>query len=116
LAGSGGGAFEDCAGLPAAAGLAPGGTDAGAPVAPSGVPHRAQNLNVAAFKAAQFGHSRGGASGGWKRGPGLEPVRAGFCSIVGGSSCCGNEAPHERHEPTSVSFQAPHFGHSIQRF
>jgi hypothetical protein len=35
--------------------------EGGTPVAPRGVPHRAQNLNVAAFSVMQFGHCFGGA-------------------------------------------------------
>src|SRR5438067_2522952 len=85
----------------------------GAPVAPSGVPHRAQNLNVAAFSVMQFGHCLGGAPAA-SRGPVLPDAAggvAGFCIIVGKPSSIG--APHERQEPTSVSLFAPQRGHSM---
>jgi hypothetical protein len=115
LAGGGGGAFEDGAGLPAAAGLAPGGAEAGAPVAPSGVPHRAQNLKVAAFKVMQFGHCLGGDP--WpRRGEPLLPGAAdmGFCAMVGRLSSSLIEAPQERQDPTSVSLCAPQRGQSMR--
>src|SRR5882672_5131747 len=115
LAGGGGGAFEEGAGLPAAAGLAPGGAEAGAPVAPSGVPHRAQNLKVAAFNVMQFGHCLGGAP--WARRaepplPGAADI--GFCAMVGRLSSSLIEAPQERQEPTSVSLCAPQRGQSMR--
>ncbi|HYY52931.1 MAG TPA: hypothetical protein VE755_08670, partial [Myxococcales bacterium] len=65
-AGFGGGGGAGGFGVAAARGGAAGGFDAagfgaGAAVAPSGVPHRAQNLKVAAFSVMQFGHCFGGA-------------------------------------------------------
>src|SRR4051812_48845144 len=41
-------------------GLAGPAAEGGAPVAPRGVPHRAQNLKVPAFSVMQFGHCFGG--------------------------------------------------------
>jgi len=54
-------AAEAGAGLGAPAVFAGPGAEGGAPVAPRGVPHRAQNLKVAAFNVMQFGHCFGGA-------------------------------------------------------
>jgi hypothetical protein len=124
LAGGGGGAFEEGAGFPAAAGLAtapaglaPGGAEAGAPVAPSGVPHRAQNLKVAAFNVMQFGHCLGGAPWARRGEPPLPGAAAvGFCAMVGRLSSSLIEAPQERQEPTSVSLCAPQRGQSMRRF
>jgi hypothetical protein len=83
-------------------------------VAPSGVPQRAQNLNVAALSVMQFGHCLGGAPAaslppfaGW--------AGTGFCIMVGALSS-SMEAPHERQEPTSVSLFAPQRGQSMLRF
>src|SRR5438128_297993 len=101
--------LSDAPGLAAAAGAAlPG---AGPAVAPSGVPQRAQNLNVAAFKVMQLGHCLGGAPEACSRGAGLGGDD--FAITVGADSCSGSWAPQERQEPTSVSFQAPHFGQSM---
>src|SRR6267378_2869332 len=121
LPGGGGGAFEEGAGFPGAAGLAapagfvPGGAEAGAPVAPSGVPHRAQNLNVAAFNVMQFGHCLGGAPWARRGEPPLPGAAAmGFCAMVGRPSSSLIEAPQERQEPTSVSLCAPQRGQSMR--
>ena len=115
LAGGGGGAFEEGAGFPAAAGLAPGAAEAGAPVAPSGVPHRAQNLKVAAFNVMQFGHCLGGAPWARRGEPPLPGAAAvGFCAMVGRLSSSLIEAPQERQEPTSVSLCAPQWGQSMR--
>jgi hypothetical protein len=83
-------------------------------VAPSGVPQRAQNLNVAALSVMQFGHCLGGAPA-----ASLPPLAGGdetaFCIMVGAlSSSMG--APHDKQEPTSVSLFAPQRGHSMLRF
>jgi hypothetical protein len=89
------------------------GVACGEEVAPSGVPHRAQNLNVAAFSVMQFGHCLGGAPAA-SRGPLAGGVTDGFCIIVGAPSPSMG-APHDRQEPTSVSLFAPQRGHSILR-
>ena len=75
----------------------------GTPVAPSGVPHRAQNLNVAAFNVMQFGHCFGGAPCA-RRGALAGPFAAaadGVRAIVGSPSSSPKEAPHEEQRPTS---------------
>jgi hypothetical protein len=107
----------------AGAGLATGaaaftaaGTDPGAPVASSGVPQRAQNLNVAAFSVMQFGHCFGGAPC-WRRGEvDFGGAAMGFCAMVGRLSSSLIGAPQDRQEPTSVSFCAPQRGQSMQGF
>jgi hypothetical protein len=102
----GGGAGRAAAGTFAApAGIAAGhpATFGGgaAPLAVSGVPHRAQNLKLAAFSVMQFGHCLGGP-------PDCCSLPAGaladaFIMVGAAGSSAGNAAPHERQEPTSVS-------------
>src|SRR5438477_876455 len=102
----------------AGAGGAAAGPGAGALVAASGVPQRAQNLKVAAFKVMQFGHCLGGAPAA-RRGPVLAAGggATGFCIMVGAlSSSSPMGAPHDRQEPTSVSLFAPQRGHSMPCF
>src|SRR2546428_5606682 len=72
-----------------------------APPAVSGVPHRAQNLKLAAFSVMQFGHCLGGPPDCCSRGPGVRA--AGFIMVGAAASSAGKATPHERHEPTSVS-------------
>src|SRR5437870_2743562 len=40
----------------------------------------------------------------------------GFIMVGAPASSAGKAAPHERHEPTSVSLWAPHFGQSMWPF
>jgi len=77
----------------------------------SGVPHRAQNLKLAAFSVMQFGHCLGGPPDCCNFCAGAR--EAGFISVGSTMSSPGIGAPHERHEPTSVSLWAPHFGQSM---
>gem|GEM_PF-2752442 len=103
----------ETAGAGVAAGV--GAPRTGAAVAPRGVPQRAQNLNVAALRVMQFGHCFGGVAEVESRGAGgLAGIDTDFCIRVGISSA--SEAPHERQEPTSVSFCAPQRGQSMRRF
>ena len=77
----------------------------------SGVPHRAQNLKLAAFSVMQFGHCLGAPPDCCSF---CEGVReGGFIRVGSTMSSPGMCAPHERHEPTSVSLWAPHFGQSM---
>jgi len=72
-----------------------------AALAVSGVPHRAQNLKVAAFSVMQFGHCRGGPPACCSLCAGAR--EAGFIMVGAAPSSAAKGAPHERHEPTSVS-------------
>src|SRR5207302_212143 len=84
------------------------------PVAPSGVPQRAQNLKVAALSVMQLGHCLGGAPCCSRPFPVAETgVFGGFCIMVGTASSSPIGAPQERHEPTSVSLCAPQRGQSM---
>ena len=117
MGGAGGAAFAGAAGLPGAAGgLEAAGPAPGAAVAPSGVPQRAQNLNVAAFKVMQFGHCLGGAP--WARRGELilaeGGAASGFWAMVGRLSSSLSAAPHDRQDPTSVSLCAPQRGQSMR--
>ena len=62
-------------------------------LAPSGVPQRAQNLNVAAFKVMQWGHCLGGAPEACSLDAGLGDD---FATRVVADPCSGSEAPQER--------------------
>jgi len=73
-----------------------------APLAVSGVPQRAQNLKLAAFNVMQFGHCRGGPPDCCSLCAGAAR-EAGFIMVAAAASSAANGAPHERHEPTSVS-------------
>ena len=88
---------------------------AGTPVAPSGVPQRAQNLKVAAFRVMQLGHCLGGGPcerrGAAALGGG---AAAGLRARVGRLSFSLSEAPQERQGPTSVSLCAPQRGQSMR--
>src|SRR2546425_7196092 len=124
LAGGGGAGRAAADGLPAAAaGLASGfatghpatlGGGAAA-LAVSGVPHRAKNLKLAALSVMQFGHCFGGPPACCSLPAGARAAD-GFIMVGAPASSAGNAAPHERHEPTSVSLWAPHFGHSMWPF
>jgi len=119
FAAAGAGAFAGAAGAfaaVAAAGLAAAAPEPGAAVAPSGVPQRAQNLNVAAFNVMQFGHCFGGAP--WARRGELTLAEggaaSGFWAMVGRLSSSLSAAPQERQDPTSVSLRAPQRGQSMR--
>jgi hypothetical protein len=107
LAGRGGGAFAGAAAVFAAGQPA---TFAGGVEVESGVPQRAQNLKVGALSDAHFGHCFCGPAPACARGAGA--AAAGF-TTVGADASVAKAAPHERQEPTSVSFHAPHFGQSM---
>jgi hypothetical protein len=67
-------------------------------------------LNVAVFALPHFGHCFCGPA---VRAPLIGPAdRTGF----GAGSSVRSGAPQDKHDPTSVSFTAPHFGHSIGFF
>jgi hypothetical protein len=72
-----------------------------APLAVSGVPHRAQNLKLAAFSVMQLGHCLGGPPDCCSLPAGA--LADGFIMVGAAGSSAGNAAPHERQEPTSVS-------------
>src|SRR5207248_1974944 len=107
---AGGGGFGGAGLLACTIGLAGGvggGTKlAAGEVAPSGVPQRAQNLNVAALSVLQLGQALGGALGDASRGAG----RGGGLATRGGAASSGIGAPQLMQEPTSVSFSAPQRG------
>jgi hypothetical protein len=110
-AGFAGAAAGAAAGFPGCeGGLLP---EVGAAVAPSGVPQRAQNLNVAALSVLQLGHCLGGTLVPASRGAAGQGATTRGCDMVGASSS-GSEAPQDMHEPTSVSLTAPHLGHSMR--
>jgi hypothetical protein len=95
------------------AGGAGGGTKlAAGEVAPSGVPQRAQNLNVAALSVLHDGHALGGALGDASLGAG----RGGGLVGRGGGASSGIGAPQLMQEPTSVSFSALQRGQIIRSF
>jgi hypothetical protein len=75
--------------------------------APSGVPQRAQNLNVAAFKVVHFGHCFGGAPAASRAFP--EAPAVGAAGDLAAIIC----APQDTHDPTPVSLAAPQRGHSM---
>ena len=79
-------------------------------MAPSGVPHRAQNLNVAALSVLQLGQALGGAPLGCRRAAG----RAWGLATCAESSPSG--APQFRQEPTSVSFSTLQRGQIMPSF
>ena len=116
-AGFGGGGFGVATGRAGAGGgFEAAGFGAGAAVAPSGVPQRAQNLNVAALSVMQFGHCLGGAPCPSRGELTLPPAGAdppGFCAMVG-RLVSFIAAPQDRQEPTSVSLCAPQRGQSMR--
>ena len=67
----------------------------------SGVPHRAQNLKLAALRVMQFGHCFGEPPACCSLPAGA--LADGFIMVGAAASSAGKAAPHERHEPTSVS-------------